>query len=219
MATGDDPVAPTSSRCSWPTTSAGSPRPSRWLRHLGRGGHGATGVQGYPARKLAEKADRPPEAVRRIVARPAELELDLRVGALRELGRSRDDGERLVLETAARDLLALSRGGRPAPGGEPWAVALVLWEDARDPALLVGRVVAVNDVPAAPVDRCSAPGRAPQRAPSPPSAASSSRRNRVLIVERYPGCARAARASGGSSSSAPMFATRAVPRRSVGGEW
>ena len=60
----------------------------------------------------------PPGAARRAVARLAELELDLRVSALRELGRSRDDGERLVLETAARDLLALARGGRPAPGGE-----------------------------------------------------------------------------------------------------
>jgi hypothetical protein len=52
------------------------------------------------------------------VARLAELELDLRVSALSELGRSRDDGERLVLETAARDLLGLARGGRPGPGGE-----------------------------------------------------------------------------------------------------
>jgi DNA polymerase-3 subunit delta len=79
----------------------------------------ATGVQGFPARKLAEQARAlPPGAARRAVARLAELELDLRVGALRELGRSRDDGERLVLETAARDLLALARGGRPAPGGE-----------------------------------------------------------------------------------------------------
>ena len=79
----------------------------------------ATGATGYPARKLAEQARAmPPGAARRAVARLAELELDLRVSALRELGRSRDDGERLVLETAARDVLALARGGRPAPGGE-----------------------------------------------------------------------------------------------------
>jgi DNA polymerase III subunit delta len=79
----------------------------------------ATGVTGYPARKLAEQARAmPPGAARRAVARLAELELDLRVSALRDLGRSRDDGERLVLETAARDLLALARGGRPAPDGE-----------------------------------------------------------------------------------------------------
>jgi DNA polymerase III delta subunit len=79
----------------------------------------ATGVTGYPARKLAEQArSLPPGSGRRAVARLAELELDLRVSALRDLGRSRDDGERLVLETATRDLLALARGGRPAPGGE-----------------------------------------------------------------------------------------------------
>ena len=79
----------------------------------------ATGVAGYPARKLAEQARAtPPGAARLAVARLAELELDLRVSALRDLGRSRDDGERLVLESAARDLLALARGGRPAPGGE-----------------------------------------------------------------------------------------------------
>ena len=52
------------------------------------------------------------------MARLAALELELRVSALRDLGRSRDDGERLVLEAAARDLLALARGGRPAPEGE-----------------------------------------------------------------------------------------------------
>jgi DNA polymerase III subunit delta len=79
----------------------------------------ATGASGYPARKLAEQArSLPADAARRMVARLAELELDLRVSALRELGRSRDDGERLVLEAAARDLLGLARGGRPAPAGE-----------------------------------------------------------------------------------------------------
>jgi hypothetical protein len=78
----------------------------------------ATGVGGYPARKLAEQARAmPPGAAQQAVARLARLELDLRVSALRELGRTRDDGERLVLETAARDLLALARGDRPAPGG------------------------------------------------------------------------------------------------------
>jgi DNA polymerase III delta subunit len=79
----------------------------------------ATGVRGYPARILAEQARAlPPGAAQRAVARLAALELDLRVSALRDLGRSsRDDGERLVLETAARDLLALARGGAPAPAG------------------------------------------------------------------------------------------------------
>ena len=47
------------------------------------------------------------------MARLAALELDLRVSALARLGRSRDDGERLVLELAVRDLLA---GAAPGPG-------------------------------------------------------------------------------------------------------
>jgi DNA polymerase III delta subunit len=79
----------------------------------------ATGVAGFPARKLADQARAlPPGTAQRAVARLAALELELRVSALRDLGRSRDDGERLVLEAAARDLLALARGGRPAPEGE-----------------------------------------------------------------------------------------------------
>jgi DNA polymerase III delta subunit len=73
----------------------------------------------YPAQKVVEQARAlPPGAGRKLVARLAELELDLRVNGLRYLGRGPDDGERLVLEMAARDLLALARGGRPAPGGE-----------------------------------------------------------------------------------------------------
>ncbi|WP_217915615.1 DNA polymerase III subunit delta [Miltoncostaea marina] len=77
----------------------------------------ATGVKGWPARILAEQAGRlPPGAAQRSLARLAALELDLRVSSLRDLGRTRDDGERLVLEAAARDLLALARGARPAPG-------------------------------------------------------------------------------------------------------
>ena len=76
----------------------------------------ATGIKGYPARILAEQAQAmPPGAARQAVARLAALELDLRVSAQRDFGRSPGDGERLVLETAARDLLALARGGRPAP--------------------------------------------------------------------------------------------------------
>ncbi len=59
----------------------------------------------------------PPGAARQAVARLAALELDLRVSAQRDFGRSPGDGERLVLETAARDLLALSRGERPADAG------------------------------------------------------------------------------------------------------
>ena len=74
----------------------------------------ATGVRGYPARILAEQArEVPAGAAQRAVARLAALELDLRVSELARLGRSRDDGERLVLEAAVRDLLGLMRG-RPA---------------------------------------------------------------------------------------------------------
>jgi len=81
----------------------------------------ATGVQGYPAKKAVEQARAmPPGAAGTAVTRLAALELDLRVSTLAQLGRSRDDGARLVLELATRDLLALARGGRPArPAGRP----------------------------------------------------------------------------------------------------
>jgi DNA polymerase III subunit delta len=75
----------------------------------------ATGLRGYPAQKAVEQARAlPPGAGRRGVARLAGLELDLRVSAFSELGRSGDDGRRLVLELAVRDLLAGARRG-PAP--------------------------------------------------------------------------------------------------------
>ena len=44
------------------------------------------------------------------LARLAALELDLRVSALTDLGRSSDDGRRFALERAARDLLVAMRG-------------------------------------------------------------------------------------------------------------
>ena len=79
----------------------------------------ATGVKGYPARILAEQARAvPPGAAQRAVARLAALELDLRVSELARLGRSRDDGERLVLEAAVRDLIGLMRGRPVAAGRE-----------------------------------------------------------------------------------------------------
>lgn len=79
----------------------------------------ATGVKGYPARILAEQARAlPPGAAQRAVARLAALELDLRVSELARLGRSRDDGERLVLEVAVRDLIGLMRGRRAAARAE-----------------------------------------------------------------------------------------------------
>lgn len=71
----------------------------------------ATGLRGYPAQKAVEHARAlPPGAGERCVARLANLELDLRVSALGELGRSRDDGERFVLELAAKRLMADIRG-------------------------------------------------------------------------------------------------------------
>ena len=69
----------------------------------------ATGIRGYPARKLAEQAARvPPEMAGALVSRIAALELELRVSAFTQLGRTPDDGQRFVLEIAARDLLALT---------------------------------------------------------------------------------------------------------------
>lgn len=71
----------------------------------------ATGLRGYPAQKALEQArSLPPGAGDRLVERIARLELDLRVSAPRQLGRTPDDGERFVLELAARDLLGLARG-------------------------------------------------------------------------------------------------------------
>lgn len=66
----------------------------------------ATGLKGYPAQKALEHARAvPPGAGDRCVSRLATLELDLRVSAFGDLGRSGDDGRRFVLELAARDLL------------------------------------------------------------------------------------------------------------------
>ena len=71
----------------------------------------ATGMKGFPARKVAEQARTlPGGAAARAVARLARMEMDLRVSAQRELGRSSEDGRRFVLETAARDLVAIAHG-------------------------------------------------------------------------------------------------------------
>jgi DNA polymerase-3 subunit delta len=75
----------------------------------------ASGLRGYPAQKALEQARAlPPGAGARGVARLAALELDLRVSAFADLGRSADDGRRLVLELAVRDLLG---GARAGPAG------------------------------------------------------------------------------------------------------
>ncbi len=70
-----------------------------------------TGLRGYPAQKVVEQARAlPDDAGDRCVARLAALELDLRVSALTDLGRSSDDGRRFALERVARDLLVAMRG-------------------------------------------------------------------------------------------------------------
>ncbi len=70
------------------------------------------GIKGYPAVKLVEQARAArPGGGAAAMARAAALELDLRVSAFQELGRSRDDGLRLVLELGARDLLRSFAGG------------------------------------------------------------------------------------------------------------
>lgn len=69
---------------------------------------GITGIKGYPAQKVVEHARAiAPGSADRCVARLATLELDLRVSAFADLGRSGDDGRRFVLELATRDLLGI----------------------------------------------------------------------------------------------------------------
>jgi DNA polymerase-3 subunit delta len=69
---------------------------------------GITGIKGYPAQKVVEHSRAiAPGSADRCVARLATLELDLRVSAFADLGRSGDDGGRFVLELATRDLLGL----------------------------------------------------------------------------------------------------------------
>ncbi len=70
-----------------------------------------TGLKGYPAQKALEHARQvAPGAGEWCVARLADLELDLRVSALTDLGTSRGDGERMVLELGVRDLIGACRG-------------------------------------------------------------------------------------------------------------
>jgi DNA polymerase III delta subunit len=116
LATGDEPAPPI-------VIAAALARHFRTLAEAQALGPGvtpdaltqATGVSGYPARKAVEQAQAlPPGAAGAGVDRLAALELDLRVSAIAQLGRTRDDGARLVLELATRDLLALARGSAPA---------------------------------------------------------------------------------------------------------
>jgi len=74
----------------------------------------ATGLRGFPAKKAAEQARAlPAGAGERGLVRLARLELDLRVSSVADLGTSPDDGRRFAIERAARDLLAIARGGAP----------------------------------------------------------------------------------------------------------
>jgi len=114
MATGEQPVAPI-------VVQAGLLRHFRSIAAVQAAGGAptadvvtrATGLAGFPARKLAEQVPGiPAGAGGRAVARLARLELDLRVGAETQLGRSSDDGRRFVLERAVHDLLRIM-AGRP----------------------------------------------------------------------------------------------------------
>jgi len=112
LATGDDPAEPIVVHATlarqWRGIAAGQALgPEASADAVGEAG----GLRGYPAEKARDAARLlPPGAGSAGVARLARLELDLRVSAFAQLGRSRGDGERLVLELAARDLLALARG-------------------------------------------------------------------------------------------------------------
>jgi DNA polymerase III delta subunit len=73
-----------------------------------------TGLSGWPATKVAKQAGAlAPPVVSSALIRTAALELDLRVGSLRHAGRKPEDGERLILERASRDLLDTFRRDDP----------------------------------------------------------------------------------------------------------
>lgn len=112
LATGDDKVAPQ-------VVQVGLVRHFRALaaaQDLGPGAHpdavaAATGLKGYPARKVAEQVvTLPAGAAARGLVRLTRLELDLRVGAEAQLGRSPDDGQRFALERALTDVMHLVAG-------------------------------------------------------------------------------------------------------------
>ncbi|MGI9539942.1 MAG: DNA polymerase III subunit delta [Miltoncostaeaceae bacterium] len=74
-----------------------------------------TGLQGFPARKVADQAATLPDGAGvSALIRVAAGELDLRVNHLAQLGRSRDDGSRLMLEAITRDLLEICAPRRSA---------------------------------------------------------------------------------------------------------
>ena len=65
------------------------------------------GISGYPAQRIVEQGGSlGPGVGASVLARLAQLELDLRVSSLLRLGRSRDDGERFAWERAAADSIS-----------------------------------------------------------------------------------------------------------------
>lgn len=112
LATGDDKVAPI-------VVQSGLMRHFRALTAAQAIGPGAgpdavaaaTGLKGFPARKVAEQVSAlPAGAAARGLVRFARLELDLRVGAEARLGTSADDGQRYAIERAAHDVLRVIAG-------------------------------------------------------------------------------------------------------------
>ena len=127
-----------------PRAGAGAAAPRRLARRRRRGDRASRAI---PARKLGRAGARAASRARpsgrwRGWPRSSSTCASARCASS---GARRDDGERLVLETAARDLLALARGGRPAPRRERGDLACgPPLSDARHPALLARCVVAVN---------------------------------------------------------------------------
>lgn len=116
LATGDEPVAPIViqvqmanhfRRLAAIAALGSSPSQSEAER--------VTGMKGFPVRNMmAQLAAVAPGGAAEAVARLAALELELRVSEVGTLGRSSDDGARLVLEIAVRDLLKIVRGPKTA---------------------------------------------------------------------------------------------------------
>jgi DNA polymerase-3 subunit delta len=116
MAGGDDPQPPI-------VIQRGLSRHVRALAAVAELGPGlsreqieaASGLRGYPARKVGEQIRRLSEGAAELaLIRVADLELELRDSAYRDLGASPDDGQRFVLEIAVRDLLRIMRGEQVA---------------------------------------------------------------------------------------------------------
>ena len=72
------------------------------------------GLHGFPAQRAAEHASlMPRRSAATVVARLAQLEIDLRVSAFARLGRSPGDGGAFCWEIALLDCLSAARSGEP----------------------------------------------------------------------------------------------------------